>query len=503
MALTATANEKVVNDAIRALGMRGEYRYRSSFNRPNLRYEVRKKDGKSIDSIADYIAGRPHDSGVIYCLSRKDCENVSQKLQEKLREKGCSHIGVSFYHAELDDQERARRHNAWSMGLLSVLCATIAFGMGIDKPDVRYVIHFSMPKSITHYYQESGRAGRDGQNADCILYYSYKDKKILEGMIIKSSNNPYSQSTRRKVDQLYTCLRYCENEFLCRRTMQLEFFGENFDRSKCGRTCDNCRAGREAERRDLTSDAVSMLDLLQQVSQQKKGRGVTLLQLTELFRGSKSKSATKFLNVAQLNGFGAGSRYSKSDVDRIAHAMVYEKILLESSERNGGGFNSDYIRPGENAQVVQRGQKPFFVDFPREGATLTTKEKAKSKSTAKKKSTPKSSTKSSKKLRTKSGKIVLSLESEESDGDDTDSRTVGSKTPSRVLPPKKTQDLAKRLKKLAGMWASEEQMAGNKVFCKSRPLQFSLFVSNSQPGRLEHYQCAINSCNRGSGSHHN
>lgn len=130
MALTATASDRVVNDAIRCLGMRNEHRYRSSFNRPNLRYEVRKKDGKSIDVMADYIAKRKRDSGVIYCLSRKDCETVSEKLQKKLREKGQGNVRVSFYHAELDPDERARRHQAWSNGTISVLCATIAFGMG-------------------------------------------------------------------------------------------------------------------------------------------------------------------------------------------------------------------------------------------------------------------------------------------------------------------------------------------------------------------------------------
>lgn len=157
MALTATANEKVVNDAIRALGMKNEHLYKSSFNRPNLHYQVRKKDSKSMDEIAKYIAQRANQSGVIYCLSRKDCETMAETLTEKLRGK---RVGVSFYHAELDDAERARRHHGWSNGQINVLCATIAFGMGIDKPDVRYVIHYAMPKSITHYYQESGRAGR-------------------------------------------------------------------------------------------------------------------------------------------------------------------------------------------------------------------------------------------------------------------------------------------------------------------------------------------------------
>ena len=137
MALTATANEKVVNDAIRALGMQNEYRYQSSFNRPNLQYEVRKKNNKTIDIMAEYIASRQHESGVIYCLSRKDCQTVSEKLQKKLSEKGQGNVGVSYYHAELDPNTRAQRHRAWRNGKINVLCATIAFGMGIDKPDVR------------------------------------------------------------------------------------------------------------------------------------------------------------------------------------------------------------------------------------------------------------------------------------------------------------------------------------------------------------------------------
>jgi hypothetical protein len=135
MALTATANAKVVNDAIRVLGMRNVYRYISSFNRPNLRYHVRKKDSKTIESIADYVASRPHDSGVIYCLSRKDCESLSENLQTQVRSKpGCGRFRVSFYHAELDPHERERRHREWSNGLIQTIVATIAFGMGIDKP---------------------------------------------------------------------------------------------------------------------------------------------------------------------------------------------------------------------------------------------------------------------------------------------------------------------------------------------------------------------------------
>ena len=331
-----------------------------------------------------------------------------------------------------------------------------------------------MPKSITHYYQESGRAGRDGEKADCILYYSYKDKQVLEGMIKKSASNPFGQSTRRKVDQLYTCLRYCEDEFRCRRTMQLEFFGEAFHRSKCRGTCDNCREEREIDKRDLTEVAKVMLTLLAAIQSHKRrsGLGATLLQLTELFRGSKTKAITKSLpNFLRLPGYGHAARYNlkkKSDIDRIAHAMIFERILVEVSEQNKQGYSSDYVQAGEQADAIRNGQRKFFVEFPKDKPEPKGKENSKPDQT--KKNSPKKSKSKAKKATAKSTKGFTPLHNESEDDSEAGlSTTTDSAIPNAVLPPECALQLKKQITKAVGLWAAEEQMLGSKnVYCKLR-----------------------------------
>ena len=226
IALTATATPKVQNDIQKNLGVMDATVFKSSFNRPNLFYEVRDKVDPDKDIIR-YIKQHPGKSGIIYCLSRKKVEEVAKLLT-------INGIRALPYHAGLDAKVRAENQDRFLMEDVDVIVATIAFGMGIDKPDVRFVIHYDIPKSIEGYYQETGRAGRDGENAECITFYSYKDIRKLEKFM---QGKPVSeQEIGRQL--LMDTVAYAESS-LCRRRMLLNYFGEDYPEENCG-LCDNC-----------------------------------------------------------------------------------------------------------------------------------------------------------------------------------------------------------------------------------------------------------------------
>ena len=228
IALTATATDKVRMDIKKSLGITDAKEFRSSFNRPNLYYEVRQKT-KDIDKqIIKFIKQHPGKSGIVYCISRKKVEELAAVLQ-------ANEIKAAPYHAGLDSAKRSQTQDDFLMERIDVIVATIAFGMGIDKPDVRFVIHYDIPKSLEGYYQETGRAGRDSGEGMCIAFYSYKDLQKLEKFM---EGKPVAEQDIGK-QLLQETAAYAESS-VCRRKILLHYFGEEYPKDNCG-NCDNCR----------------------------------------------------------------------------------------------------------------------------------------------------------------------------------------------------------------------------------------------------------------------
>ena len=227
IALTATATHKVRDDIKKNLGMMDAKEFCSSFNRPNLYYEVRPKT-KNVDSdIVRFIKGQEGKSGIIYCLSRKKVEELAEILK-------ANEIRAAAYHAGMESAVRSQTQDDFIMERVDVIVATIAFGMGIDKPDVRYVIHYDIPKSLEGYYQETGRGGRDGGEGRCIAFYSNKDLQKLEKFL---EGKPIAEQDIGK-QLLQETTAYCESS-VCRRKLLLHYFGETYEKDNCG-NCDNC-----------------------------------------------------------------------------------------------------------------------------------------------------------------------------------------------------------------------------------------------------------------------
>ena len=317
IALTATATPKVQTDIQKNLGMLDAHVFKSSFNRPNLYYEIRDKSNPKAD-IIKFIKKNAGKSGIIYCLSRKKVEEFAELLN-------INGIKALPYHAGLDAKTRAENQDMFLMEEVDVIVATIAFGMGIDKPDVRFVIHFDIPKSIEGYYQETGRAGRDGGEGQCLTFYSYKDIQKLEKFM---QGKPIAEQEIGK-QLLSETVSYAESN-RCRRKLLLNYFGEEYEVENCG-ACDNCLYPKK--RFEGMEDVKLVLELISSLPEAFKTD-----HLANILAGI-SNSIIKSYNHDKVEFFGEGKAHSF----RYWCAIIHQIIVLHLLEREVESYGLLYI----------------------------------------------------------------------------------------------------------------------------------------------------------------
>jgi len=311
MALTATATKKVREDIICQLSLAKAKIFISSFNRPNLAYAVLPKKN-SYDQLINLLREQQHESAIIYCFSRKDTEHLAADL----RQEGFKALP---YHAGLESEARRTNQEKFIRDEAQIIVATIAFGMGIDKPDIRLVIHYHLPKSIEGYYQETGRAGRDGLPSQCVLFYSYADTIKQQYFIRQIENEAERKNAYRKLDQM---VEYCELT-TCRRHYLLAYFGEDYQHEKCG-GCDICLSPKKEIDATIISQKIMSAII-------RTGQRFGINYIIDVLHGAKNKKIIE-RDHHNLSVYGIVDDFSKEDLRRIISQLLSRKLIVKSGD---------------------------------------------------------------------------------------------------------------------------------------------------------------------------